>query len=134
LLASLRESRFLAGRRVAYNLATLSGKRPDIVLLGSCEKVIIIEIKTRYRTLERRRAWEKYHSSCDLLFLAYPAANAPPACHIPFWNAHHPSFIFCGLIICDGQNARIVKQPTPAKPNPQHRAHLLRSLMRETGS
>jgi hypothetical protein len=85
-------------------LPLASGRRADLVALGSDGELVIVEIKSSLADFRADEKWPEYRWHCDRLFFA-TASHVPPD-------------IFpedAGLILADGYGAEIVREA------PEHR-------------
>ena len=91
---------------VVSELPLASGRRADLVALGSGGELWIVEIKSSIADLRADQKWIDYRSHCDRLFFAttleVPCEIFPPD---------------TGLIVADGFGASIVCEA------PEHRLH-----------
>lgn len=127
----LLDSRLLAGRLVACNAVTLSGKRPDAVSLGPQGELIVWELKTRYYTFERTQAWEKYSTSCNRLIMVYPPSIDLSWWHRPSWLPADPRAGRCGAVACCAASCAVLQWPHALTPDPASLVHLTQQLLRK---
>jgi hypothetical protein len=94
------------GFSVVGELPLASGRRADLVALGSDGEVWIVEIKSSVADFRADQKWSDYRRHCDRLFFAttpeVPRAIFPPE---------------TGVIVADGFGATIVSEA------PEHRLH-----------
>ena len=94
------------GFSVVSELPLASGRRADLVALGSDGEIVIVEIKSSVADLRADQKWTDYRLHCDRLFfattLAVPDAIFPPD---------------AGLIVADAFGAAVVRAA------PEHRLH-----------
>jgi hypothetical protein len=94
------------GFSVVSELPLASGRRADLVALGTGGEIWIVEIKSSIADLRADRKWTDYRLHCDRLFFAttleVPCGIFPPD---------------AGLIVADAFGASIVCQA------PEHRLH-----------
>jgi hypothetical protein len=81
-----------------FTLAT--GRRADVIAIGSKGAIWIIEIKSSVEDFRVDQKWPEYREFCDQFFFAIPQTLAPEI--IPF---------DAGLIIADNWGAEIIRQP-----------------------
>jgi hypothetical protein len=94
------------GFSVVGELPLVSGRRADLVALGSDGEVWIVEIKSSVADLRADQKWSDYRRHCDRLFFA----TMPDV----------PCAIFpadAGLIVADAFGASIISEA------PEHRLH-----------
>jgi hypothetical protein len=107
-------------RRLNFSTLTelplLSGRRADIVALGSTGSIYIVEVKSSVADFRSDTKWRGYRAHCDRFFFAIP--ESVPADLIP------PD---AGLILADAYSADIVRQaPEHQMAAATRRAMLLR--------
>jgi hypothetical protein len=91
---------------VVSELTLASGRRADLVALGSAGDIWIVEVKSSVADFRADRKWMDYRTHCDRLFFA--TTNDVP-CDVFPANA--------GLIVADTFSASIVCEA------PEHRLH-----------
>ena len=92
------------GFAVVAELSLATGRRADLVGLGSSGEIWIVEIKSSIEDFRTDSKWPDYRQSCDRLFFATHAAV--------------PLDIFpeeTGLILADSYGAELIR------PAPEHR-------------
>jgi hypothetical protein len=94
------------GYSVLRELTLPSGRRADVVGLGTDGAIWIVEIKSSLEDYRADRKWSDYRAHCDRLFFAI-------SMHMP--REEFPSD--AGLIVADGFDAAIVREA------PSHRLH-----------
>ena len=77
-----------------------TGRRADVIALGSGGAIWIIEIKSSIEDFRVDQKWPEYREYCDQFFFAIPQSLAPEI--IPYE---------AGLIIADNWGAEIMRQP-----------------------
>lgn len=80
-------------------MSLASGRRADLVALGTDGEIVIIEIKSSVADFRTDAKWPEYRWHCDRLFFA----TAP----------HVPAEIFpedAGLIVADGYGAEVLRE------------------------
>jgi hypothetical protein len=80
-------------------MSLASGRRADLVALGTDGEIVIVEIKSSVADFRADAKWPEYRWHCDRLFFA----TAP----------HVPAEIFpedAGLIVADGYGAEILRE------------------------
>lgn len=107
-------------RRLNFSTLTelplLSGRRADIVALGSNGSIYIIEVKSSAADYRSDTKWREYRAHCDRFFFAIP--ESMPSSLLP---------ADAGLILADAYSADIVRQgPEHPMPAATRRAMLLR--------
>ncbi len=94
------------GYSVVSELSLPSGRRADLVALGSHGEIVIVEIKSSIADFRADQKWRDYRLHCDRLFFAttleVPCEIFPPD---------------TGLIVADAFGGSIVCEP------PEHRLH-----------
>jgi hypothetical protein len=85
-------------------LPLASGRRADLVALGSDGELVIVEIKSSLADFRADEKWPEYRWHCDRLLFA-------TASHVPLDIFPEDA----GLILADGYSAEIVREP------PEHR-------------
>jgi hypothetical protein len=81
-----------------FTLAT--GRRADVIAIGSKGTIWIIEIKSSLEDFRVDQKWPEYRDFCDQFFFAIPSTLASEI--IPYE---------AGLIIADNWGAEIIRQP-----------------------
>ncbi len=94
------------GLSCVSELPLASGRRADLVAVGSDGEIWIVEIKSSLEDCRVDQTWPDYRMHCDRLFFA----TAP----------HVPADIFpkeAGLIVADGYGGELIREA------PEHRLH-----------
>jgi hypothetical protein len=92
------------------------GRRADVMALGACGLLTIVEIKSSLADLRADAKWPAYRAHCDRLFFAVgpdmPVEAMPPD---------------AGLIVADAYGAEILREaPMHPVPGPRRKAVTLR--------
>jgi hypothetical protein len=107
------------GFSVVSELALASGRRADLVALGSGGDIWIVEIKSSVADLHTDQKWIDYRLHCDRLFFAttleVPCEIFPPD---------------TGLIVADGFGAEIVCEAPEHRLPPATRRSMMLSFAR----
>jgi hypothetical protein len=107
------------GFSVVSELALASGRRADLVALGSGGDIWIVEIKSSVADLRTDQKWIDYRLHCDRLFFAttleVPCEIFPPD---------------TGLIVADGFGAEIVCEAPEHRLPPATRRSMMLSFAR----
>jgi hypothetical protein len=113
----------VAGYHIVNELGLASGRRADIVALGSDREIWIVEIKSSIEDFRVDRKWPEYREHCDRLFFAT--------------HTGVPAEIFpkdAGLILADGYGAAVVREaPEHRLAGATRRAMLLRFAQAAAG-
>jgi hypothetical protein len=113
----------VAGFHMVSELGLASGRRADIVALGSDGEIWIVEIKSSIEDFRVDRKWPEYREHCDRLFFAT--------------HTGVPSEIFpedAGLILADGYGAAVIREaPEHRLAGATRRAMLLRFAQAAAG-
>lgn len=97
-------------------MSLTSGRRADLVALGSDGEIWIVEIKSSVEDFRVDQKWPEYRWHCDRLLFA-------TAAHVPL-DIFPPD---AGLILADGYGAEIVREaPEHRLPGATRRSMLLR--------
>lgn len=93
-----------------------NGRRADLIALGTCGKLTIIEIKSSVADFRADRKWPDYRDFCDRFYFAI--SDTVPESLIP---------AECGLIVADGFGAAILREaPEHALSGARRKAVTLR--------
>lgn len=112
-----------SGFHMVSELGLASGRRADIVALGSDGEFLIVEIKSSIEDFRVDRKWPDYREHCDRLFFA--THNGVPADIFPE---------DAGFILADGYGAAIIREaPTHRLAPATRRAMLLRFAQAASG-
>jgi hypothetical protein len=113
----------VAGYHMVCELGLASGRRADIVALGSDGEIWIVEIKSSVEDFRVDRKWPDYREHCDRLFFAT--------------HTGVPAEIFpgdAGLILADGYGAAVIREaPEHRLAGATRRAMLLRFAQAAAG-
>jgi hypothetical protein len=113
----------VAGFHMVSELGLASGRRADIVALGSDGEIWIVEIKSSIDDFRVDRKWPEYREHCDRLFFAT--------------HTGVPAEIFpedAGLILADGYGAAVIREaPEHRLAGATRRAMLLRFAQAAAG-
>ncbi len=104
---------------VLPELTLSSGRRADLVALGSKGEIWIVEIKTSIEDFRSDRKWPDYRAFCDRLFFAT--------------HPQVPLDIFpgdCGLLLSDGYGAELRREAPEHRLAPARRKALLLQFAR----
>lgn len=93
-----------AGYSTLTEMPLASGRRADVVALGTDGTLVVVEIKSSLADFRADRKWNDYRSHCDRLYFAIDGAT--PADVMP------PD---AGLILADGFGAEILRE-APVHP------------------
>ncbi|MGE4219204.1 MAG: MmcB family DNA repair protein [Alphaproteobacteria bacterium] len=97
-----------------------TGRRVDLIGLGSDGTVTIVEVKSSVADYRSDRKWHEYLPFCDRFYFAVDAAF--PQDMIP------PE---CGLIVADAYAAVMLRAPAPGTMNPSRRRALTLKFARD---
>lgn len=121
------------GHVVAAGTSTLTGKRPDVASIDPHGHVVVWEVKTRFKPNERREAFAKYATSCDLLILVYPHTTSILGWSDLTWRRPDPSAARCGALVLSEHSARHLILPATLAPNAEHRRRLMVAIALNAG-
>ena len=88
------------GFAVLNEFTLASGRRADVIAIGSKGAIWIVEIKSSLEDFRIDQKWPEYREFCDEFFFAIPPNLAPEI--IPF---------DAGMIIADNWDAEIIRHP-----------------------
>ena len=96
-----------------------TGRRVDIIAIGSGGQITIVEVKSSRQDFLSDRKWHEYPEWADSFYFA--VADDFPRDILPNEDR-------CGIIITDGFDCLEVRPAPPAKLTAQRRGHLTRRL------
>jgi hypothetical protein len=104
------------GFAVLREVPLADGRRADLVCLGACGEIAIVEVKSSARDYLSDGKWQEYRAWCDRLFFAVDSDF--PQALIPFET---------GLIVADAWGGAVLRE-APVHPlgSARRRAMLLR--------